>query len=171
MARDKSIQSKASDPEKYFKLSLSITLLFLGFLMFLVLLFLLMRLLFDAMRFMPWLDYVFAVMLVCTPGTLMITAYSIFFLRTKRYPIRTVKIVSLIIMAFVVVCWAYLLVSDLIHFFITKKLDIGSYQSYEKFWLIGSVALIFILGVIQALALPREPDWLEKLTMKEDASD
>lgn len=164
--KEMSIQAKASDPQKGIALTLKILLATLGFILVLVVFFFIMRLIFDLMKFMPWLDYVFAVFMVCVPAAVFITAYSIFFNRTLHYQIKPVKLISLGLMAVVVVGWVYLLIHDLLHFFRTEKLTIDAYLSYEKTWLVASVALIFIIGIVQALSLPKEEDWIAKAAKK-----
>lgn len=161
------VQLKAADPEKKLKLVLNMFLAGMAFLFALVLLFFFMKLVFGVLRYMSWLDYVFAVFMVCVPAVLFVTAFSIFFRRTLMYPVKPVRLISLAILGPAIVGWVVLFIRDIIHFFQSHKIDIGHYWSYEKTWLVSSVALIFILGVVQALSLPREPDWMEKAAQKD----
>lgn len=160
------IEWKATDPEKKVKLLFNLMFAFVGFLVSLVLLFLLMKLVFGLLKYMPWLDYVFAVFMVCVPAVLFVTAFSIFFKRTLSYPIISVRYISLGLLFPAVLGWIFLFFRDILFFFQSQKIDIGNYWSYDKTWLVGSVALIFILGIIQALSLPKEPDWIEKAARK-----
>lgn len=164
--KDIPIQLKAADPEKKVKLFLNMFLAGVAFLLALVLLFFFMKLVFGVLGYMSWLDYVFAVFMVCVPAVLFITAFSIYFVRSKSYPVKSVRWISLPLIGIAAVGWMVLFVRDIIHFFQTHKIDIGHYWSYEKVWLVSSVALIFILGIVQALSLPREPDWMEKAAEK-----
>jgi hypothetical protein len=162
MAKDKSIQSKAHDPEKYAKLVFNIFMLVFGFILACVVLFVIMRLLFGLMTMMPWLDYVFAVMLVIIPTALFVTAYGIFIKRTLRFPVKSVKVITIIPMALIIAAWMVIFILDLVQFFQSHRLDIDAYYSYHKSVLIPSVAIIFILGLIQAWSSPSEPDWLDR---------
>lgn len=164
--KETSIQVKASDPNKGFALSFTLLLAVLGFIGVLVGIFFFMRLIFGLMNFMPWLDYVFAVLTVCVPPTIFIVAYSIFFNRTRKYIIKPIRYVSLVIMAVAVVGWCYIMVHDLMHFFRNEKVTIETYLSYSKIILTGSIATIFILGLVQAFALPKEDDWMVKAAKK-----
>lgn len=164
--KETSIQIKASDPNKGISLSFTLMLAVLGFLGVLVAFFFLMRLIFGLMNFMPWLDYVFAVLTVCVPAVVFIVAYSIFFVRSKKYIIKSISYISMFILAALTAGWCYILVHDLIHFFETEKVTIQTYLSYSKIVLTVSVATIFILGLVQALALPKEDDWMVKASKK-----
>ena len=46
--------------------------------------------------------------------------------------------------------------------FKTASEEINRYYSFELFFLAGNVAIIFLIGILQALTTAREKDWMER---------
>ncbi len=65
-------------------------------------------------------------------------------------------------MPFMLLLWCIFYIYDLVVFFRTGTTVIMKYMSWEMVFLASNVALIFIMGIIQALSMPAEKDWMEK---------
>lgn len=57
---------------------------------------------------------------------------------------------------------AGVMVTDLIHFFRTMATDTDKYFSYHLGFLVSNGALIFFIGILQALTTEKEKDWMER---------
>ena len=62
--------------------------------------------------------------------------------------------------------WIGLLVLDFINFLKNGYPDIDKYFSYQILVLSSSVAVIFFIGILQALTTAKEKDWMEKYADK-----
>ena len=147
---------------RYLQLSNRLILSLVSFIAVLLLLLLGLRLAFGLLDSIPWFVYVFTIFIIMIPTLFFITVFLIYFSRTRQHPSTFVRYLSwgLFIMALLV--WSYFLIADMITFFKTASQQIGNYHSYSVIFLAGSVALIFIVGIIQALSTSKEKDWLEK---------
>lgn len=148
--------------DKHFKLGLLFIITALSFIVALVLLFLFMKLVFGVMSYMPWLTYVFTVGVLSAPAAVFFPAWIIFIRRSAGHPVQWVRIFSYILMSAMLLLWGMFYIYDLITFFRTGSAAIKNYLSWEMVFLASNVALIFIAGVIQALSLPPEKDWMAK---------
>lgn len=148
--------------DKHFKLFLSLLGTMLGFLAVLVILFFFMRLVFGVLNYVPWLTYIFVVGILSAPFAVFASAWLIFLRRSFHHPVQWVRIVSYIIMPFMLLLWCIFYIYDLVVFFRTGTTVIMKYMSWEMVFLASNVALIFIMGIIQALSMPAEKDWMEK---------
>lgn len=147
---------------RYLQLSNRIIISFVAFIVSLLLLLFGLRLLFGLLDSMPWFVYLFTLFIVIVPAGIFITIFSVGFSRIKHHPSRVVKMISYVATVIALLAWIYFLGFDLYTFFKTSSQQIGSYLSYSVLYLAGSVALIFILGIIQALSTEKEKDWMEK---------
>jgi len=134
----------------------------IGVIVVLVILFLIMRLLFGILNYIPWLSYVYMLTILSVPPALFISVYLVFFKRTKSHPSKFSRIVSYPVFIAGIVTWLAVYVLDMIQFFRKGTPVISDYFSYNMIFLAINVALIFILGVIQALTMPEEKDWMAK---------
>ena len=151
-----------NDPGKYVRLSGMLLLLALGFLITLLLLFLALRLLFGFVNGLPWITYVYTLFLLSVPATIFLTAFIIFFIRTKKYPSVWVRFISFFFIILAVVSWIVFYIIDIISFFQNGDTGITDYKSWDLLFLFASVACIFFIGVLQALNEPKEDDWFER---------
>ena len=147
---------------KFFRLFGSILLLFLGIILGIVLLLVALRFLMSGLNYIPWLTYAYMSVMLLVPATLFITVFGIFSVRTKMHPSKPIRIFSFGIFFIAIVGWSYILIKDFIFFFKEGYGDINKYDSFNLLFLVISVGVIFLMGVIQALAMPAEKDWLEK---------
>lgn len=152
---------------KYIRLSGTIFFSFIGFIIAFVLLLLSFRLFFGLLSYIPWLVYMYMLFIICVPASLFLSVYFIFLRRTPRHPSRIVRFLSYGIFSIAILIWMYVFVTDIILFFTFHHQDIAPYSSYNLLFLASNVGLIFLMGIIQALTLPAEPDWMEKRKKKD----
>ena len=148
--------------DRHFKLFLTLLISILGFLAALVLLFFLMRLVFGILSYMPWLTYVYSLGVLSAPAAVFIPAWIIYLRRTSDHPVQWVMVLSYIIMPSMLLLWGIFYIYDLITFFRTGSTVIMKYMSWEMVFLAANVAVIFLMGVVQALSMPVEKDWMTK---------
>jgi hypothetical protein len=151
-----------NDPNKYARLFGLLFLSALAFIITLVLLFLGMRLIFGLLNYMPWLTYVYTIVILAVPAAIFFTAFLIFFSRTKSHPSKPVRIISYTLFVLFLATWGLVFVIDMLDFFKKGRPQIEYYTSWNIFFLTASIACLFIVGVIQALSTRKEEDWLER---------
>ncbi|MBC7936676.1 MAG: hypothetical protein H7Y86_15100 [Rhizobacter sp.] len=147
---------------KYLQLSNRLIIILVSFVASLLLLLYGLRLAFGLLDRIPWFVYLFTLFIIMVPTILFIGVFLIYFSRTKKHPAPFVRYLSWSLFLVALIVWGYFLVTDMISFFRTASQEIGSYHSYSVIFLAGSVALIFIVGIIQALSTAKEKDWMEK---------
>ncbi len=147
---------------KYFHLSFNLLFTFLAFIGSLLLLMLGLKYAFRLLDYIPWFIYVFVIFIIIVPATLFITIFTIYFKRTKVHPSALVRVISQVFFAIALLCWVAAFGIDIVTFFKTGAREISAYYSYNIFLLGGSVAGIFLVGIMQALSTEKEKDWIEK---------
>lgn len=151
-----------NDPGKYIRLFATLILGFIGFIIALILLFLGIRLVFGFVNELSWFTYVFSVFVLSVPATIFITAFTIFYFRTRQHPSRGIRIMSTIIFGVFICAWIFFYISDMIAFFTKAQTQIVDTKSWNIIYVVASISCLFIMGIIQALGAPKEPDWLER---------
>ena len=151
-----------NDPGKYIRLFGTLILGFLGFILALILLFLGLRLVFGFVNELSWFTYVFSVFVLSVPATIFITAYTIFYFRTKKHPSKPVRLISSILFILFICAWIFFYISDMIAFFTKGQTQIVDTKSWNIIFVVASISCLFIVGIVQALSGPKEPDWLER---------
>lgn len=152
---------------KYFHLSFNLLFTFLAFIGALLLLMLGLKYTLRLLDYIPWFIYLFVIFIIIVPATLFVTIFSIYIKRTKVHPSAIVRVISQGFFAIALLCWAAAFVIDMVTFFKTGAREISAYYSYNIFLLGGSVAGIFLVGVMQALTFEKEKDWMEKRNERE----
>ena len=147
---------------KYFQLTLRLFFAFLSFILVLVIILLGLKFLFGMLDKISWFVFMYMLFIIMVPATLFISIFLIYFKRTAHHPSGLVKAISYIIFATALLFWTGCFVLDIVQFFKKGSREIGSYYSYNIFLLAGSVVIIFLVGVLQALSTEKEKDWLEK---------
>ncbi len=147
---------------KYLQLSNRLVISLVAFVAALIVVLVGLKYAFRLLDSIPWFVYVFTLFIIMVPTLIFITIFLVFFSRTKKHPSVAVRYISWGLFILALAAWAYFMVADLVTFFKTGSQSISSYHSYSVMFLAGSVALIFIVGIIQALSTPREKDWIEK---------
>jgi len=147
---------------KLFRLFGSILFLFLGIILGIVLLLVALRFLMSGLNYIPWLTYAYMSIMLLVPATLFLTVFGIFSIRTKAHPSKPIRLFSFVVFFAAIVGWLFILIKDFIFFFKEGYGDINKYDSFNLLYLVISVGVIFLMGVVQALAMPAEKDWLEK---------
>lgn len=153
---------KANDPGKYVQLMGTIMLSALGFALAMTLVFLLMRLFFEALKFLPWLDYLYVAFIICVPAAIFFTAYLIFFKKSLHLSNTFIKYFSLTLFVIMLTAWLAFFMTDLVSFIRFQYTNISEYYSFNILFLFANVLVIFFVGVMQALAAPPEKDWMER---------
>ncbi|RYD80226.1 MAG: hypothetical protein EOP53_08395, partial [Sphingobacteriales bacterium] len=143
---------------KYLQLSNRLILTLVSFVAVLLLLLLGLKYSFRLLDSMPWFVYLFTLFIIIVPTFIFITIFLVYFSRTKKHPTVSVRYVSWALFTAALLLWGYILVTDVFTFFKTSSQQIGNYNSYSVLFLAGSVALIFIVGIIQAISTPKEKD-------------
>jgi uncharacterized membrane protein len=107
-------------------------------------------------------DIAFEIIVLSIPTIIFSTAYLIFFKRTKMHPTKWVQYISYtLFIAALIYCgiglfWA---IKD---YFLLKRSAISQYHTFTLPYLAGNIALLFIVGILQALTTEKEVDWRER---------
>lgn len=151
-----------NDPGKYIRLSGILFLAVTGVLTALVLVFLGLRLLFGFVNELPWITYIYTLIILSVPAILFVTVFSIFFMRTRSHASRHIRIISYVLFICFLCAWIFFYINDIVTFYRTAQTQVGDYKSWNVIFLTASVACIFIVGIIQALSSPKEEDWVQR---------
>jgi hypothetical protein len=142
----------------------------LGILLFVALLMVLLRLLMGVMDQIPWMLYVYMSIMLFIPPLLFVTVFVIYFRRSAFHPKSWVRWVSRILFVVAAISWLVILGRDF-HFFLNSGYgDINRYESYSLTTLVPSVFFIFFMGILQALTMQPELDWMERRRLREESS-
>ena len=144
------------------RLTARIGLSFIGFFVALFLVMFALRFFFGILDKMSWVSLFYMLLIVIFPALVFVTAFVIFFLRTRRHPSKIVRIISNIIFAAILISWLIYLGIDLKTFFSGRYNSISYYATYNLLFLTINVGTIFIVGIIQALTSEKEQDWTQK---------
>lgn len=155
---------------KYFHLTFNLFFTFLGFILALLLVMVGLKYLLQFLDYIPWFVYLYALFILFVPGALFLSIFTIYFKRTAAHPSNVVRWISYSIFAIALLGWSTFFILDMIAFVKTGSRQIGHYYSYNIFLLAGSVATIFLVGVLQALSTAKEKDWMEKRREREGLS-
>jgi hypothetical protein len=96
------------------------------------------------------------------PPVFFSSVFIIFWKRTGQYPVKIIRVISYAIFLFFILGWATVLITDLVVFFKNNFGDIVKYNAYNLLYLSATIFMIFITGIMQALGMPKEIDWMEK---------
>lgn len=146
----------------YIRLFGTLFFTFIGFIITILLVILLMRGVFGLLNFIPGLVNIFTLFIISVPAALFISVYSIYFRRTALHPSKPVRMISYALFTAALIAWVYFFITDIIRFFKHYYTAVGQYMSYDLFFLAANVFCIFLVGIIQALSVRNEPDWMER---------
>ncbi len=107
-------------------------------------------------------DVIFGLGIITLAPALFSSVYVIYFKRTKTHPSAIVRIISRIVFIAGVICSIAVLVSDIITYFAKYGIDISVYRCFSLAYLAGNVAMIFLIGIIQAFTTQKEADWMDR---------
>lgn len=150
---------------KYLRLFGTLFFTFIGFIVAFILLMLGIRLFFGVLSYIPWLSYLYMILILMFPTALFVSVYIIYFKRTGNHPSKTVKMLSYTIFITALIFWGFFFVSDLVLFFRRFYGTIDRYDTYNLLFLACNVGAIFLVGIIQAMSQQKEKDWTEKHVM------
>ena len=156
---------------KYFQLTFNLFFTFVGFILALLILMLGLKYILQLLDYIPWFVYLYTLFIIVVPAALFMSIFAIYFKRTSAHPSKIVRSISYTIFTIALICWAVLFVIDMVTFVKTGSRQIGSYYSYNIFLLAGSVATIFLVGVMHALSTDKEQDWMEKRRLWEEQNE
>lgn len=152
---------------KYSSILLGVFLTLLGVLLFVALLMLVLRFIMGILDQVPYFSLVFMLFTILVPFSVFTFAYGMFWKKTKSHPNKSTRLFSYIIFALVITAWFYFLGTDVYRFFKYNYDSIGNYISFDMWVLAGSVAGLYLVGMIQALSAPKEKNWLDKYSEPE----
>lgn len=156
---------------KYFHLSFNLFFTLLGFILSLVLLMLGLKFVFGILDKIPWFVFMYMMFIIMIPAALFITIFIIYFKRTSGHPFVVVRRISHFFFTVALLFWGAAFIWDMIEFFKKGSREISSYYSYNIFLLAASVAVIFLVGILQAFTTAKEKDWMEKRKEQELEND
>jgi hypothetical protein len=107
-------------------------------------------------------DMLFELAVMAIPIAVFSTAYIIFFRRTKQHPSKIVRSISYFLFIVALCYCTIVLVLDMYSFFTTKGHVITDYYSFSLLCLAGNIALLFIIGLLQAFTTAKEKDWMDR---------
>jgi hypothetical protein len=107
-------------------------------------------------------DIIFGLGIVTLAPALFSSVYFIFFKRTKQHPSAVVRMISRFLFGIGIFCSITVLVMDIILFFTRGYIDIAGYNCFSLAYLAGNVAMIFLVGIMQAFTTQKEVDWMER---------
>ncbi len=149
-------------PARFLQLLALIGSVFIGTLLTVLLILLSFRFLMAALDQIPWLTYIYMGVMLCIPPVLFCTVFYIFFKRTGSHPSKPVRLFSKSVFILAIAYWLFLLGTDLVFFLKNGYGELGKYETYNLIPLFSTVALIFFMGVLQALTTEKEKDWMDK---------
>ena len=134
----------------------------IGFLLSILVIFLLLRLFFGLLSYIPWITYTYIIFIISVPASVFLSVFLIFFRRTAKHPKKVVRFISYGIFLVFILTWIGVYIFDMVNFFKNEKVDIEFYYSYDTLFLTINVVVIFFMGVLQAFSQPKEVDWMDK---------
>jgi hypothetical protein len=148
--------------EKFFQLFGGLFFTFVGAIISIILIMLGIKLLMSGLDQISWMTYLYMSTMILIPPAIFISGFTIFLFRTHKHPNKFARWFSYPIFLATIISWVAIFVRDFRYFLQTKEGEIGYYYCFSLYCLGASMALIFLMGIIQALAMPAEKDWLEK---------
>lgn len=134
----------------------------IGIIVLVALIMLALRLISSGFDAIPWFTYFYMCIVLLIPPTLFGTVHIIFFRKTKYHPSTWVKYISYFLFTPLLISWAVILIIDFKEFFTNHYPDIERYYAFNLLILFINVAVVFFIGVLQALTTEKEKDWMER---------
>ena len=150
------------DNGKYLRLFGTLFFTFIGVIVSLLLIMLGLRLLFGILDYIPWFSLMFTLFVVCVPAILFITVYVIYIKHTKAHPSTPVKVFSYTVFTAALAAWLFFWVKDIMVFFKHYYNGISEYNCYNLAFLSANVFAIFFVGIVQALTVKKEVNWMDR---------
>ncbi len=147
---------------KYLQLFGSLFFTVIGFIVAVVLIMLGLKFIFGLLSYISWFTYLYMVLIITFPASIFVTAYVIYFIRTKKHPSKIIRFISYTIFSVALCAWAYFFISDLVLFFKHFYTTIDRYSTYNLLFLSINIGIIFFVGVMQALSTEKEKDWMDR---------
>lgn len=151
---------------KYIRLFGTIFFSFIGFLLLLALLIIVVRLFFGMLDYIPFTQYLYMMLIIIFPAAFFLTLSLYYWKRTRTFPVKWAKNLSIIFFISLIVAWTIALIVDSATYFKFGYGSIDKYWSYSLVYLASSVGLIFFIGGLQAATMPEEDDWYKKRNIK-----
>jgi uncharacterized membrane protein len=107
-------------------------------------------------------DIAFEIIVLSIPTIIFSTAYLIFFKRTKMHPAKWVQYISYCLFIAALIYCGIGLFWSIKDYFLLKRSAISQYHTFTLPYLAGNIALLFIVGILQALTTEKEVDWRER---------
>lgn len=107
-------------------------------------------------------DIIFGLGIVTIAPALFSAVYVIFFKRTTKHPVATIRIMSKALFIAGIAISAFVLVTDMVAFFTKFNIDITGYRCFSLPYMAGNVGGLFLIAIIQAFTSSKEVDWMDK---------
>lgn len=148
---------------KYIRLFAFLLLTAIGVIALLALLLMLLKAFYGIVDSFSAFTYAYKLLIMSLPMIILTSAFVVFIQRVSFHPVRWVRFISRLLSMAVIGMMAYFYVLDLISFYHNQANTPASvYSSYDLTFLTISIGTLFLLGVLQALTLPTEKDWMER---------
>lgn len=148
--------------EKFIKLAGLLFITAVGIILVGGLILFLFRLLFGALDSFSWFSQFFLFCMLLLPGSMLLGIYYIFYTKTAKHPSVTVKRISRLFFLLSGLTAIGVMGFDVVKFFTTQATDTDKYYSYNLLFLVCNGALIFLIGILQALTTEKEKNWMER---------
>ena len=112
-------------------------------------------------------DILFQLLVISMPAAVFCTAYTIFFKRTGKHPLASVRIISKTLFTIGFVSSLVFLILDIISFFRHRGGDITDLRCFDMVFLALNIGGLFLIALLQALTTEKEKDWLQKRKEKD----
>jgi hypothetical protein len=150
---------------KYIRLFAYLLLTALGVIALLALVLFLFKTFFGVVDSLSAFSYAYKLLFLSLPVIVMLSAFIVFLKRVSFHPLAWVRWLSNILSYAVIAAIGYVFVKDLLRFYdAPANMPAAAYGSYDLVFLSIVIGTLFLLGIIQALTLPAEKDWMERGT-------
>ncbi len=102
--------------------------------------------------------------ILAIPTIIFLFAYIVFALRTKKnHPKAAIRAISYVLFTLAIAYCIYgFSISVITYLKKGASMGINEYHTYTIYYLAGNITLLFIIGIIQALSMDKEEDWMER---------
>ncbi len=150
--------------DRFIKYSKLYALIFLLFLSVPVLLGLLIVLFYGLSKVVASgvVDVIYGLTMITIAPAIFSAAYFIFFRRTAKHPVVTIRVISKFLFVVGILASAVVLTLDMITFFTQFQIDIAKYHCFSIAYLAGNVGGLFLIAIMQAFTTAKEVDWMDR---------
>ena len=104
----------------------------------------------------------YKIFIIAIPAFIFLTLYCVLFFRSGKLSPQALAIVSRLLYGAAIISWLYAIISDIMLFIRNGGNTVEQYLSYNVWFAAVHTAAVFFIGVVHALAAPKEKDWRER---------